>query len=257
LSYFGPMIWSLDGRSFLTLGGDLQGRAGIFQIDIETGVASTLLLDQPGERLWYPQWALDGKSFYFRRDYRATRDTAYIRRDVATGKETEVIRRRVLMNQVDLSPDGQYLVSRSIDKSTNSRTLLLIPVNGGEVRELIRYSSEASPEDVANPGKGVWLNQGQWAADSRSFLAFKYRGNTQDPGSKSLGTWRISISGGEPQKLSDTSYRDSDVARPSVHPDRRRIAFTVKETTPRGNPEIWALDHFLPSPGAAKSGPAK
>ena len=252
LSYFGPMTWAPDGRSFLTLGGDHKGRAGIFQVDPETGVGTALLLDQPQERSWYPQWARDGKSFYFRRDYRLTKDAAYIEREVATGRETVVIRRRVLLNMVDLSPDGQYLVTRSVDESTNSRTLLLIPVHGGEVRELVRYPSEVSLQDLANGAKGVWLNQGLWGADSRAFLAFKYRGNPQDPGSKSLGTWRISINGDEPQKLDDTSYRDSDVAKPSVHPDRRHVAFTVKETTPKRDPEIWALDNFLPSRNPAK-----
>ncbi|HUQ94100.1 MAG TPA: hypothetical protein VM120_20635 [Bryobacteraceae bacterium] len=162
-----------------------------------------------------------------------------------------MIRRRVLA-QVDLSPDGQYLASRGIDESAHSRTLLLIPIHGGEVRELVRYPAEVSPEDLANPRKGVWLYPGLWAADSRAFLAFKYRGEPQDPNSKSLGTWRIPINGDEARKLDDTSYRDSDVASPSVHPDRRQVAFTVKESTPRRDPEIWALDNFLPKPSAVK-----
>ncbi|MBI4908178.1 MAG: PD40 domain-containing protein [Acidobacteria bacterium] len=247
LTYFGPMAWAPDGRWFLTLGGDLQGRRGIFQVDPDTGAATTLLLDQPGERSWYPHWSRDGKSFLFKRDYRLSKESAYIERDVATGKERVVIRRRVLLNMVNPSPDDQYLVSRSVDEASNSRTLLLIPLQGGEARELLRYPAEVSREDLADSRKGAWLNLGMWAPDSRSFLAFKYRGDPQDPRSKSLGTWRIPVDGGAPQKLDDTSYRDSDVAKPAVHPDRRRVAFTVKETTPRRDPEIWALDNFLPS----------
>jgi Tol biopolymer transport system component len=241
LSYFGPVQWSPDGRSFLTLGRDLRGRRGIYQIDAETGDTSTVLLERAGERSFYPTWAPDGKSFYFRRDYRDSKDSGYIQYDMGTGRETELIRRRVL-SQVDMSPDGRYFASRSVDESTNSRTLLLIAVAGGEVRELVRYPSGLPIQDLADERKGVWLAQGPWAPDSRSFLAFK----TTDVSGAGLGTntseaWRVPVDGGAPQKVGE---------RFPGHPwaVRRdgRIALTVKETAPRRAPEIWVLENFLP-----------
>ena len=245
LSGFGPMAWAPSGRSFLTWGIDLKGRGGIFQIDPETGEASTLLLDQPGERSWYPRWAPDGQSFYFKRDYRATRDSALIQRNLATGSETELIRRRMLAQAGAISPDYRYLFSNGIDKATNSRTVLLIPLVGGEVRELMRYPSEVPPEDLEDPKKGVWISGATWAPDSRSFLAFKLRGNFADPLIKSLETWRIPIDGGEPRKFDDNMKLSLNNGGPRLIPDGR-IAFTVTETTPRYDPEIWALDNFLP-----------
>jgi Tol biopolymer transport system component len=241
LGYFGPVQWSPDGRSFLTLGRDLKGRTGIYQIDAETGDASTVFVERARERSFYPIWAPDGKSFYFRRDYRDTKDSAYIRYDLGTGTETELIRRGVL-SQVNLSPDGRYFASRSVDESSNSRTLILIAETGGEVRELVRYPSELPKQDLTNERKGVWLAQGAWAPDSRSFLANK----TADVsgaglGTKTLETWRVPIDGGSPQKVGE----GLPSAPWAVRPDGR-IALTVKETAPRRDPEIWALENFLP-----------
>jgi Tol biopolymer transport system component len=239
LSYFGSTKWAPDRRAFLTLGGDLKGRAGIFQIDAETGAASTLLLDQPGERSGYPSWARDGKSFYFRRNFRKTKDNAYIRRDLVTGKETELIRRPVLAQADRISPDGRYFATRGIDEPTNSRTLLIIPTAGGEAREIMRWPSEVPAADLADWEKGVWFAPGAWAPDGRSVLASKVRG------SETLGTWRIPIDGSEPRRLNGFKL-DPNLAPPALSPDGRRLAFTVTETTPKHDPEIWALDNFLP-----------
>jgi Tol biopolymer transport system component len=245
LTYFGPMEWSPDGQSFLALGGDLKGRAGIYQIDIETGDVKALRLQNSGERLWYPHWARDGKSFYVMLVDQPARVSAYIQHDISTGKETELIRRK-LLEQVKPSPDSRYLNSHSFDEATNSRTMILIPVAGGEVRELMRYPSEVPPEDLTNNGKGVWFNRGNWAPDSRSFLAFKFRDG------KYLETWQIFIDGGQPRKLADDLKIGISNSLPAVHPDGRHIAFTLTETSPRRDPEIWALENFLPTKTAKK-----
>ena len=253
LSYFGPMMWSPDGRSFLTLGGDLKGRAGIYQIDVQTGNATTLLLDRPGERSFYPIWAPDGKSFYFRRDYSATDDSGYIQVDMATGKETELVRRKVL-SQVDLSPDGRYFATRSVDEATNSRTLLLISVAGGEIRELKRYPSGLPPQDLAADHKGVWLMQGAWAPDGRSVLAVSIRqpiGGVNRENAEEL--WRFPIDGEVPQKLDfDRSLETWSPASLIMHPDGRRVAIQIVETAPRRDSEVWVLENFLPTLAAKK-----
>jgi Tol biopolymer transport system component len=253
LSYFGPMMWSPDGRSFLTLGGDLRGRAGIYQIDVQTGDATTLLLDRPRERSWYPIWAPDGKSFYFRRDYSATHDSGYIQVEMATGKETELVRRKVL-SQVDLSPDGKYFATRSVDEATNSRTLLLISVAGGEIRELKRFPSGLPPQDLAADHKGVWLGQGAWAPDSRSVLASTVREAIGGVNRENVDElWRFPIDGGAPQKLDfDRSLETWTPGAVTTHPDGRRVAIQIVETAPRRDTEIWVLENFLPSVTAKK-----
>ena len=248
LSYFGPMVWAADARSFLTLGGDLQGRQGIFQVDVATGNASTLFLSKPGERAWYPRWSADGKSFYFKRDYRATKDSAIIRRDLATGNETELLRRQALLCQAYPSPDDRYLPCRGIDESTNSRTLLLIPTNGGEVRELMRYSPEVPAKDLGDENKGIWFNQVLWVPDSRSMVVFKTRG-AWDLADNNLETWRIPIDGGDHQKLQNDLKVSNGIARPALDPSGQRIGYTVKDAAAKRDPSIWALENVLPAKG--------
>jgi Tol biopolymer transport system component len=245
LGYFGLKIWAPGGESLLTKGTDLKGRNGLFHVDAKTGEVSTFLLDQPGEISWLPHEARDGKSIYFRRDYRATKDAAYIQRDLATGKETELIRRRVL-SLVHMTPDRRYFLTRGIDESTNARTLELIAVAGGEVRELLRYPSELPVRNVADETKGVWFQPWTWAPDNRSFLARKTR-SAAGVNDQGFETWRIPIDGGAPQKLEE-NFLKVDFA---VGPDGRTVASTVIEKAPRREPEIWVLENFLPASLAA------
>jgi len=247
----GPWRWSPDGRSFITAGYDLQRRQGIFRIDAQAGDVSTLLLTRPGETSWFPAWAPDGKSFYFMREYSKTKDFAYIRVDLATGKETELIRRRVLA-QVYPSPDGQYIVSHGIDEATNSRTLLLIPTDGGDPRELMRYPSGVSPQDLADTSKGAWVMRGAWAPDSRSFIAYKARGPFK--GIQYVDAevvWRVPIDGGKPQKLDiDSTVRGLAPIMLAVHPDGKHAAVQQVETAPQRDPEVWAVENFVPAVSA-------
>jgi Tol biopolymer transport system component len=153
LAYFDDGRWSLDGRSFLTQGQDLKGRRGIFQIYAGSGEATPLVLDEEGVNLLYPVWALDGKSFFFPRVYLATQDRALIQRNLETGNERVLARGRYLQG-VNVSPDGRYMVAGNGDPATNSRILSLIPLAGGEIRELMRIPSEV-PLDKFGSADGV------------------------------------------------------------------------------------------------------
>jgi len=250
LSYFSTIgfSWAPDSRSFLTQGIDFKGRSGAFEVDAQTGDASPIRLDQPGESsLSYPTWSPDGKSLYFLREISRGNVSALFHLDLASGKEREVFR-RAWLSGLDFSPDGQSIVTRSVDRSTNSRILLLIPVAGGEPRELMREASEAAPGALTNGNRGQWLAVAHWAPDSGSFLAYKIRPAADRPNSE---VWRIPIGGDEPRKLDVklNSFNIND--RPRVHPDGRRIAYTVAERVPRTN-EVWVLENFLPALNAKK-----
>ena len=88
-----------------------------------------------------PRISPDGKTVYY---HRAIADnnkppfatSAFIARDLATGAEHELIRRN--LGAVNLSPDGRSIVTGSNDLSTKSRSILYVPTDGGQPRELMR-----------------------------------------------------------------------------------------------------------------------
>ena len=118
---------------------------------------------------------------------------------------------------VPLSPDGRWLVFR--DKN---RTLNLVPVAGGERREIFRLDST---------NDRCFLT---WTPDSRHVLC-----------SQDGLVWRIPASGGEARKL---AIPVKGLRQLCVHPDGKRVAMWVQEP----GSEIWVLENFLPRMAGAR-----
>src|SRR5262249_54101322 len=158
---------------------DLKGRTGIFQIDALTGQTS-VLVRQDRAGVDAPSLSPDGKSLSYRINIAG--EFAFMRLDLASGREIELTRRPRL-GGTNLSPNGRYLATGSVDPSVKSASLLLIPSAGGPPRELMRVNQ---PETV-----GVQM----WASDSSAIFA---RRSSPD-GKAEL--WRVPIDGGQPKKL--------------------------------------------------------
>jgi Tol biopolymer transport system component len=233
--------WSPDGRSLVAPGRDMQGRSGIFQIDAHTGNATALLLDKPNEQSMNPNWSADGKSVIFPRTYRGRSERSFIQLDLATRNEREIIR-RANIGGANPSPDGRYIATVTGDAATNSRTLLLIPLAGGEPRELMRVASETTRESIFDPNEGVFLQNTTWAPDSRSVLVWKVSGKPDDRKSE---LWQVPLEAGQPRRIESKLL----VGNSSffVHPDGRRVAYSVADPNPPHIGEVWALENFLPS----------
>jgi Tol biopolymer transport system component len=121
-------------------------------------------------------------------------------------------------------------------RKADMQTLLLIPVNGGEPRELVKLER-----------KGYQLTGGFWAPDS---LSFYYGVTGSDEPLKELEIWQVPIDGGVAHKL-PVFEPGHNVA---VHPDGRQIAFQTSQSPAQPEPiEVWVLENFLP---AAKGAPA-
>jgi hypothetical protein len=60
-----------------------------------------------------------------------------------------------------------------------------------------------------------------------------------------FGLYRVSTSGGQPERLGDYPTNDTG-AFLAVSPDNRQ--FLVQSDVPRRPPEFWALENFLPKP---------
>jgi Tol biopolymer transport system component len=223
--------WTPDGKSIYAVGSQ-EGRTGTYRLDIETGAVSPLALDEPGEtRMNYLNLSSDGKRLYFARRYTNPERYALFERDLATGRQRELIRRSFLTGP-NVSPDGKYIATMSIDEASHSRIVLLIPVGGGEPQAVMREPSQAERSDLR-------LNFVMWKPDSSMFLVRRVAGEAANE------FWTIPVSGGSPRKL-DT--RASEIGFVMPNPDGRRIAYVVPE--PAGSPtkvQIWALENFLPA----------
>jgi Tol biopolymer transport system component len=221
----GSLRWAPDGRSFSLV----QRNGDILRIDAETG--QTSLLTHAAGVQGYAPWSPDGKKIYYRRV--GSDGVAFIERDLASGNERELVRRAVLGN-VQLSPDGRYIATGSIDPPTNSNRFLLIPVAGGEPWELMRGGS-----------KDDGTSSLAWAPDSRSLLIRKRPSGKNQSGE----VWQALLDGSEARKLDERLDPRLATAGIRPHPDGRQIAFTP-DALPGAGParpaEVWVMENFLP-----------
>ena len=169
----------------------------------------------------------DGKTLYYRKRLDGASDSssslfAFIERDLASGLEKELVRGN--LGYPALSPDGRYLATRTDDVSTQRKSIMLVPVAGGEPRILIRAFTN-------RPDVGVL-----WAPDSRSVVI--------DDGAAEFEVW-ASIDGRVPPK--PVVIR----AGVRVSPDGRRFAMVEGKPNPTQQ-EVWVYENVL-----AKAGPKR
>jgi Tol biopolymer transport system component len=251
--------WSPDGKSIAMTATDLKGRQGIFRIDAANGEASPIALSLreemgAGYRLTEPMWTPDGKRIIYTRVSTGadTRFAALVERELTSGTEREFFRRTAEPSSnpqwmfVELSPNGQSLAAVVNEAWPGRRTgkwnLLLVPVAGGEPRELMRRESRGA--DVL-----------MWAPDSRSIFVTAIKDGPEDQRRRDV--WRVPIDGTAPQQLdldidSLGQFFNSD-QRMHVHPDGRRVAFAAAE--PAKPDEVWMLENFLQAPSTRSQKP--
>lgn len=160
-------------------------------------------------------WSPDGKSVF----YCHVSGPIFLK-DLESGVEKQIYPKGGVFA---LSPDGRWLAVSSHDPVAKTDALLLVPVEGGTPRELLRL-----------PEPGVFNFGMAWSADGRHVLFVRPRSNF------SKGElWRVAVDSGESSPVGLVMDGLSDVR---VHPDGRRIAFV-------GGPlksEVWVMENFLP-----------
>jgi Tol biopolymer transport system component len=229
LPWFVGLSWAPDGRSFAVNGRDLKGRRGVFRVDATTGQVIPIVLPLPeGEFLSYEgfSWSPDGRHLYYH--YQLPKGTIH-ERDLVSGSERIVASG---VTPISLSPDGRWIATSRRDTSTNSQLALLIPVDGGEPRELLRV---VAPQSVAPV---------TWTPDSRAVLLKKRLGDAQSE------LWLASTTGAAPRKVEFDANRVYAAAQGWIrlHPDGRQLAFVSGQRAS----EVWVLENFLPAPSAKK-----
>jgi Tol biopolymer transport system component len=221
--------WSPDGRFLLLQGRDDKGRAGFFRVDIETGEAALAVREKAPGYLQFASWAPDGKSVYYLSTSPEV-DNRLFRRDLQSGKDYDLGRST---SNYAVSPDGRRLVIRIGDAAEKATSLAIVPVEGGEPRELLRIRA---PESLPS-----WSGLA-WTPDGKHILYTLSRDENRE---QPFELWRIPSEGGTPQK---TGIAMKQLRELRVHPDGKTIVFGAGLNTF----EIWVMENFLPAIKAAK-----
>ena len=196
-------------------GSDRSARRGLFRVDVETGATSPLLREGASTyRGLEGVWAEEGKAIFY------IHEDAIRMRDLATAADRQLYRGAGLRD-LALSFDGQWLAFVS---TSAERDALLVSRVAPAIRPPVTI---ADPRQLASVPKGG-ISGVEWTRDNRHLLV-------STPSKPVAGLWRVSLEGGEPERLPITLDRQGGVR---LHPDGRRIAFT------RGaiQSEVWKMD---------------
>jgi Tol biopolymer transport system component len=241
LRYINDFCWSSDGRSFAVSGADDKGRHGVYRFDSETGEIELLFLPEVISAGQYitsqPRCVPGGKKILYARRFREPGDASIsedtiVERDLTSGKERELVKIKpftVGPTRFAPSPDGRFIAYETRDKVKKHSSITLLPVAGGEPRELLRFNDPQSLE----------LND--WTPDGAGLVVRKVL-STKGDGE----LWLFPVTGGEPRKIGIDDPRAHAV---SVHPDGRRISYMVQGAF---RCEVVALENFLPTLEAAQ-----
>jgi Tol biopolymer transport system component len=231
IGYVRAPRWSPDGRTILCAGRDFMGRWGVFRVDAQTGETTILVSTGNIATLWV-QWSPAGDKIYYTQ---VGDHPVVLERDLASEKE-RVVARPVYAGPIELSPDGRFLASATLDVTTNTYTFVLMPVDGGEARELFRSAPRPSGS-----------RQFAWTPDGQAIIVANATGAHPE-------LWVVPISSGQPRKLNIDfePWALPDVGGTpggfSFSRDGKRIAFL----TGNSRAEVWALENFLPALKASR-----
>jgi Tol biopolymer transport system component len=224
--------WVPDSNTLMIVALDLELRNMLFRIDLATGKLQRLACFASGltgssncsvptieADIGALEFSPDAGTMYFARmNPNNMTEARILARDMGSGIEREIAAIGGLYS-LSISPDGRTLAIVDASSTGVSR-LLTVPTSGGELQELYRVDSAPAFEFRS----GI-----PWTPDGRHILFI-----TEDG-----AAWKISSSGGEPQRLFELpgAY---DHRHFRLHPDGSRIAYVSGET--KG--EIWMIQNI-------------
>lgn len=228
-----------DSREILVNAFDAQGRQGLFRVDARSGDATLVALTEPDITFTWGTWSRDGKSVLFLRGDTKKRTSTLVQRNLQTREEKELYRTAPPLgfNGFELSPDGQQVVLNLLDRTTSTGTLRIVPVAGGEPRDLYQ---------VQGPNRIMGTTRPVWTPDGKEILFLRLVPQAQQsPGAQPMiELWRVSVESGKAEKLDLSMESMRDI---TLHPDGKRLAFSAGQT----KTEIWVMENLLPAPPRA------
>ncbi len=222
--------WFPDGQSLLVLGYLTRGGGLFYRVDVASSKAEVVreakgvsgngglgasAISPDGRTIFYIASASDPFAG----------DSNLIRFEIDSRRET--VLKTGAFNSLALSPDGTQLVLLSYDGTPGGCHLEVMPIGGGEARQVVRTGD-------CNPNQLTW--------SPNNDLLFVRGGN-----SAPNVLWRVPAAGGQPEQIGISMT--GQLMYPQVSPDGRRMTFGLFET---GASEVWTLDNFLPARNATR-----
>jgi len=233
--------WSPDNRFLLAVASDKEDRTGhhlLVTMDVETGVVTQIFRCEKDKGKHFVRtavWSHDGKTIYYVFNERDKEISRLLARDIDSGREKELYRAPDWAERftISRSPNGKWLsIINYKGSEQKKRNIKIISSSGGEIRDLYSF------EEVAN-----WSTYTAWSSDGKYILFAKPipEDNQENGGSKS-DLWRISVDGGEPQKLGVTMFHFFHLC---MHPSGKYLVFSSLGPS-QVEPELWMMENFLP-----------
>ena len=229
--------WSRDGQSILVIGIERAERnnqePAVYRVDVETQVATPLLLFPPDPEWWWSigaRWASDGHGLIYVRDGRL------VLHDVNTHAEVELYRHPGLISQLlSLSPDGEKLLFAVADstwanlqRGTVNRLhgdvqgkLMIARLPEGEIYELLRVELES----------GASIRNVDWGPDGR-YVYF-----TETRAGENTVLNRVPIQGGEVARV---WVSQQPIHEFTISPGGQQVAYTRGEN----NADIYVMENL-------------
>jgi len=225
ITRFGRPRWAPDSRSIFIVGNDGKTFLALYRIDVSTGEATFYVDSEPGANIKFMTPSSDGKLVYYTY-FEFSKKRCSIRRiDLATKESRELFQAEAPpdIGELVISPDGKRLAF-GISEPGWPNVIKTIDLPDGTPRDLVKMKTRTS---------GNYL----WAPDGKGIIAFK---NVPKEKGQKCELWSFPAEGAEPQSLGLTI--DAEARSLSLHPDGRRLAFSVRQPSA----EIWAMENFLP-----------
>jgi Tol biopolymer transport system component len=234
--------WFPDGKAILVAAQRKdRPRAGeaLYQVDVATGHAEALL-EFPPEPSWSNLGSVPGIGGLMRDgEYLIyVHDGRLRQRHLPSGREVELFRDPGLTTRLlALSPNGAELVFAVNDSTDGARPhpmtelhnagrLMIVSLEGGEVRELLK---------VSEPGTVRSLN---WTPDGHHVLFLQVLPGRSGAGAE-LGSvlWRVSREGGDAERVWQFGRRVYSFA---LSPDGSQASYAVPDT----ESEVWVMENL-------------
>jgi len=213
--------WTSDGRSLLVRAHDPnEPEAILYRVDLQTGGKNVVARGDGTLGLPSP----DASSTFYSvstEESAGQWESRVVRKDLPTGDTTTLFEapyRLEISASGRLSPDGRTLAF-SPSLLEGPRRLVLLSVAGDEPRELPLTNIESGVTRLA------------WMPDGQALLIWRHP-----------DVWYVDRTDGSQQRIGLTIPGGQPGIGLDVHPDGRRIAYTLGTQ----GAELWVMENFLP-----------